>query len=212
MKSPRSPAFATPTFFDSIRSRNRTSTSMENYNGTRDRYSPNLRSYSPGRVRRLTSNSWLTRIVLLLWLVSSIFVIFAVSRIDSIVNQQLYSFGLRFSYEWADPYWAFMRTIFVCIALPGAASVALLLLDAWRRVAPRKDQSLRTNRLVPVTCPSCKKSFSNTLTMYDFSTGKAELIKICPYCNTVLKDEHVGMKQRDTTSKPTEQVEKTVLT
>jgi hypothetical protein len=191
MKSLRSHAFAATTFLDSMRSRNHASISRDNHAGTRNRYPPNLRSHSPSEVRRPTSNSWLAKIVLLLWLVSSIFVIFAVSRIDNMVNRQLYNFGLRFSYEWATPYWIFMWTIFVCIALPGAASIGLLLLDVWRRFAPRKDLSLKsTNQLVPVTCPSCKKSFSNTLTMYDFSTGKAELIKTCPFCNTVLKDEH----------------------
>lgn len=152
---------------------------------------------------RPSSSAWLAKIVLLLWLVSSVFVIFAATRIDSIVNQELYNFGLRFSYEWANQYWALMRTILVCIALPAAASIGLLLLDAWRKVAPRKDKSLQTtNRFVPVTCPSCKKRFSNTMVMYDYSKGKAELIKICPYCNKVLSDEPLKPKTDGRRSKP----------
>jgi len=32
--------------------------------------------------------------------------IYALSQIDSIVHQKLYSYGLQFSYDWATPYWA----------------------------------------------------------------------------------------------------------
>ena len=31
--------------------------------------------------------------------------LYALSQIDSIVHQKLYSYGLQFSYDWATPYW-----------------------------------------------------------------------------------------------------------
>jgi hypothetical protein len=31
--------------------------------------------------------------------------IFLLSNLDYIVNSDLYNFGLRFSYQWAEPYW-----------------------------------------------------------------------------------------------------------
>ncbi len=167
-----------------------TPVSMENYARTSRRHTPNLRSYAGNDAGRPSSTPWFTKIVLLLWLVSSVFIIFALTRIDSIVHQELYNFGLRFSYEWANPYWTFTRTIYVCIALPGAASLGLLLLDVRRKVTPKKKPTFHpANRLVTVTCPSCKKRFSNALVMYDYSKGKADLVNICPYCNTVLKDK-----------------------
>lgn len=148
----------------------------------------------------------------MVWLISSAFTIYGLTRIDDIVNHELYSYGLTFSYTWADLYWTFFRTTVLCVSLPAALSVGVLLLDVWKKTASKKQRSSQlTDPPTPVTCPSCKKRFSNTLTMYDYSTGKAELIKICPYCNTVLKDEHMPEKQRDSTSKPTKQVGNTVV-
>ncbi len=37
---------------------------------------------------------------------------FSVLQLDAFVHQKLYSYGLQFSYEWANPYWATVRTIF----------------------------------------------------------------------------------------------------
>jgi len=111
------------------------------------------------------------------------------SRMDFIVHGILYRYGLQFSYEWANPYWTFTRTIYVCIALPGAASLGLLL-EVRRKVTPKRKPTFHpANRLVTVTCPFCKKRFSNALVMYDYSKGKADLVNICPYCNTVLRDK-----------------------
>jgi hypothetical protein len=132
--------------------------------------------------------SW-TKVVLVVWLISSAFMIYGLMRIDDIVNRELYSFGLTFSHAWADLYWTFLRTTVLCISLPVTLSAGVLLLDVWKRIAPgRGKTSQSTGRFTPVTCPSCKKRFSNSLTMYDYSSGKAELVKICPYCDTVLRD------------------------
>jgi hypothetical protein len=156
--------------------------------------------------------SW-PKVILAVWLISSAFMIYGLARIDDIVNRELYSFGLTFSHAWADSYWIFFRTTVLCVSLPAALSVGVFLRDIWKRFASKKQRSFQPTSLhTPATCPSCKKRFSNTLTMYDYSTGKAELIKICPFCNTVLKDEHTRTEQRVSTSKPTKQVGNTVVT
>jgi len=39
------------------------------------------------------------------------------SRMDFVVNSTLYSYGLRFSYSWAEGYWVTYNAIFVVFAL-----------------------------------------------------------------------------------------------
>jgi hypothetical protein len=48
-----------------------------------------------------TVMQWLPTVMAVCSLVS----MYAFTRIDSIVHQTLYSYGLRFSYDWATPYW-----------------------------------------------------------------------------------------------------------
>jgi hypothetical protein len=40
----------------------------------------------------------------------SLVAIVSLFGLDAIVNQTLYSFGLKFSYDWATPYWIALRT------------------------------------------------------------------------------------------------------
>lgn len=67
------------------------------------------------------------RVVLVLWLVSSGFALFLLSRIDWIVHSQLYDYGLQFSLDWAVSYWAFVRLVYVCLAVPLVLSVVVLV-------------------------------------------------------------------------------------
>jgi len=140
------------------------------------------------------------RILLILWLISSFFVLFSLSKIDWIVHKELYNFGLRFSTDWAVPYWISLRVIYVWIAVPSALSAIFLGLDFWRKLNNRKPASepkpkpiLKQKELQPsknnhmlVSCPSCKKIFRKPMVMLDFSSGKPRLVNVCPYCNAIL--------------------------
>ena len=61
--------------------------------------------------RELLGKSVFTRVILVLWLVSSVFVLLLLSKIDGIVHGELYNYGLQFSFAWASPYWAFVRLV-----------------------------------------------------------------------------------------------------
>lgn len=57
--------------------------------------------------------SGIPSLVLVLVAFSSLISMFAVTRIDSIVHGDLYRYNLRFSYEWAMPYWTMTTLVFV---------------------------------------------------------------------------------------------------
>ena len=69
---------------------------------------------------------WLSYIVLGVWIVNAVLIIFLMTRIDSIVHGQLYGYGLQFSPNWADPYWASVNLIYVFMAMPVALSAVVL--------------------------------------------------------------------------------------
>lgn len=149
------------------------------------------------------------KIVLLVWLASSGLVMFSQKNVDSIVHVTLYSYGLQFSNNWAQPYWMYARLLyasqFVSIALTVVTLTSGLLKkdDGTKRTSKRKEicdegvaaREETNGRTMVISCSSCKRVFSKPLVMLDFSGGKAKLINVCPYCNTVLGKAE---KQNDT--------------
>ncbi len=142
---------------------------------------------------------WFVKVVLALWLVSSVFLVLLLSRIDSIVNGDLYSSGLQFSLAWADPYWNALHLIYVFIAVPAILSAVVLIAGfgktgdnanrANKQVSTKLNSGqakiFRENSML-IRCVECGKVFSKPLTMLDFSNGKPRLANVCPYCNHVL--------------------------
>mgnify|MGYP002153774182 CR=1 FL=1 len=150
----------------------------------------------------------LVQIVLVLWIVSAIFVLLFFIKIDGIVHGDLYHFGLKFSFDWANPYWAFSRVIFVCLGLPMALSLIVLGLDLFRRsndkhVAKQEEKSVDARSKgsmennMAISCPSCRKVSSRPLVIIDFSGGKPKLVNVCPYCNHVLGCADEGESNSD---------------
>jgi hypothetical protein len=70
---------------------------------------------------------WISYVVLAVWIVNSVLILYLVIQIDTLVNVQLYSFGLEFSKQWADPYWTMTRLLLVFLGLPMALSVAVFV-------------------------------------------------------------------------------------
>jgi hypothetical protein len=71
---------------------------------------------------------WLGYIILGVWIINGVLVSFLLTRIDSIVNGQLYGYGLQFSREWAEPYWTSLNLIYVFMGVPIALSSIVLAL------------------------------------------------------------------------------------
>ena len=170
-------------------------------------------------VKTFLQGPWFQRIVLLVWLVSSALVMFSQRTIDTIVNKTLYGYGLQFSNNWAIPYWTYARllyaTQFVCIALSAVALASGFLTKNNKNTqAPKPEGKLdkkvatafvSDGRTILISCPSCKKVFSKPLVMLDFPGGKAKLVSVCPYCNTVL-DKSIEQNDIDTIIDPSREV------
>jgi O-antigen/teichoic acid export membrane protein len=62
-------------------------------------------------------------LLLLVGTVSSIFSALSFTHLDYLVNNDLYRYGLQFSYEWALPYWTFARLLLGLTGLAGVITV-----------------------------------------------------------------------------------------
>jgi len=154
----------------------------------------------------LFNGFWFVRVVLVLWLVTACFVVFLLGRIDEVVHVWLYDFGLQFSLVWAEPYWGFLRLVYVVLAVPMFLSGVVLVFSVFGRggggevrVVRREVkavQPLRENHMV-VSCPKCRRVFGKPLVMLDFGGGKARLVNVCPYCSSVLGSADVDEKDKE---------------
>jgi len=48
---------------------------------------------------------------------------YALSLLDTIIHSTLYSYGLQFSYEWANPYWTLIRIIQVLLSIVAVTTI-----------------------------------------------------------------------------------------
>ncbi len=92
-------------------------------------------------LKSLLNSQWPNRIVLIISIVCSVSVGFLLTKIDAIVNHQLYNFQLQFSLAWADPYWSTLRLIYIFLGL----LVALSLFGLGLGFAKNKNQASETS-------------------------------------------------------------------
>jgi len=163
-------------------------------------------------LKRLSNNSWLYRAVLMTWIISAMIVMFLLSKIDTIVNVELYKNGLQFSYDWANPYWTYLNLNYIALGVPVALSlfaIAIGFTGKSKKVAENiaeqqpeaqpvasQEQKPKSNKTVlketketnteAFSCPNCNKAFSRPLVMLHFEDGKAKRMNSCPYCNHLL--------------------------
>ena len=152
-------------------------------------------------------NSLLLKLLLIMWMISTVLVLFLLSQIDSIVHGDLYGFGLEFSTNWAGPYWAYANLVYVFLIFPMIVGGGILVLGSFfkykgddtgkrARVSAKREvkrpkaktEALKQNNIT-ISCPQCKKVFGKPLNMLDFSGGKPRLANVCPYCNHILPDK-----------------------
>ena len=77
---------------------------------------------------RFSNSSWLYRVALLIWIVSAVVVVFLLSKIDTILNVEMYKSGLQFSLDWADPYWTYLNLTYVACGVPVALSLFVIVI------------------------------------------------------------------------------------
>ena len=157
---------------------------------------------------------WLIRSVLALYLVSSLFAAYMLYQLNGVVHGTLYNYGLQFNNGWAVPYWSLERLLYVYLFVPFFIGSFALIFDLWKSRLERTPGVRRMennvangiagpavtvgkNNSMMINCPNCSRLFGRPMNMLDFSSGKARLINVCPYCNQVLGDaEHDNVKVR----------------
>ena len=165
------------------------------------------------KISQYFRSSTIVKIVLILWIVSSVLILSLLWQIDRIVHGDLYNYGLQFSYEWAVPYWTNYRLIMIFMLIPVALSTVTLFVNllAWlrgerievtvkkrkpttaikkvlnKKVERHEEEKKETREgAMLIACSTCGKTFARPLLMLDFSSGKTKLINVCPYCGAKL--------------------------
>jgi uncharacterized membrane protein len=131
-------------------------------------------------------------------LIAAVSVAYLLTIIDSIIHNQLYQFGLQFSYEWANPYWIVLRISLALLGLIAVASLINLTYFFWQKLRKSevaeevekevKEEAAPLGEGVPslFQCTSCGRSITHPLRMLDFHSQRPKMINICPFCNATV--------------------------
>ena len=103
-------------------------------------------------------NSKVKQLVFLVCVGCAVIVYFLLTRIDLIVHEQLYDFGLVFSTEWVDPYRALMWSIYACLVTSVVLSGIVLASSLFSKQHEvfNKPSSLERARKVAAKLPPLK--------------------------------------------------------
>ena len=137
-------------------------------------------------------------LVSVLALIVAVSVAYLLTIIDSIIHNQLYQFGLGFSYDWANPYWMVLRLSLALLGLIAVAASMNITCFFWKKV--RKPEVAKVAKgevkaeVAPqragapslFQCTSCKRSITHPLRMLDFHSQRPKMINICPFCNATV--------------------------
>jgi hypothetical protein len=152
-------------------------------------------------------------VVFALWLFSSLSLLYLLKVIDSIVNNQLYNFGLQFDSAWANPYWNSLHLVYVLLAVPAVLSVfglvasfgktddqlvvkhvtkshdQIVVKHVTTRMAPPPLQMPQKNATV-INCKHCGSVIRNPEIKVSLRNGKSQSAYMCPFCHqTVFCDQ-----------------------
>lgn len=91
-----------------------------------------------------------TTLILVLMSIASLVSMVAMVKIDAIVNVDLYRFGLKFSREWANPYWALTGIVFSMgwFIIIGSLVFELRLIIRRRHALPKSESPVPSQQVV----------------------------------------------------------------
>jgi uncharacterized protein with PIN domain len=163
-------------------------------------------------LNQLIANPWISRIILIVSIISTAAVLLLYSRIDSLVNVSLYNYSLQFNPNWYNPYQSTTQLINVCLGAVLALNVVALGLSLFGKVTKvsentsiehkslkvqetkQQDFTLKEKTIdKPVsasanTCLNCSKTFTRPLVTLNFVNGKPKMMNTCPYCNAPIEN------------------------
>ncbi len=163
-------------------------------------------------LNQLMANPWISRIILIVSIISTAAVLLLYSRIDSLVNVSLYNYSLQFNPNWYNPYQSTTQLINVCLGAVLALNMVALGLSLFGKVnkvsetntlLEHKSLSLQETKQQDFTlnekaidkptsanantCLNCSKTFTRPLVTLNFVNGKPKMMNTCPYCNSPIE-------------------------
>ena len=107
-------------------------------------------------MRAALMSGWFSKLVISTWLASAVIVTILLRKLDLLINEELYVYGLQFSSEWAVPYWASTSFIFISVAVTSTFGVAALAVGIHDLIVHR-------NTISPTKTKSKGDWFSNAV-------------------------------------------------
>ena len=162
-------------------------------------------------------------LVSILALIAAVSAAYLLTIIDSIVNNQLYQFGLEFNPDWANPYWMVFRISLALVGLIAVAASMNITYFFWKlkkpemaKVAGEEAKTEAKTEVAPPSagvpslfqCTSCGRSITHPLRMLDFHSQRPKMINICPFCNATVVPVSYAYSKEETT--PTEEEEEKI--
>jgi hypothetical protein len=144
---------------------------------------------------------WISYVVLGVWIVNGFLVIYMQFQIDTIVNVQLYSYGLQFSKQWADSYWMSSRLTMVFLGVPMALSTAVFV--AWFRRFRKKAKIIMAKRKIKHQKDTLEEKQSDALEELTQATQKEPEEKT----QVSLEEKHANPPQVDSDTELEEKLE-----
>jgi len=90
----------------------------------------------------MVSTHRLKDMALVITIVSQIIIYALLTRIDLVLDGQLYNYTLRFSPEWAGTYTTYLWTIYACLILPIALSTITLTISLFNRIKNKPQNAI----------------------------------------------------------------------
>ena len=119
---------------------------------------------------------------------AAVFVFFSLILIDSIVNQQLYGYGLQFSNDWANPYMIASIANYVMVAFILATLATMAFLYKKQCKTTQAESKLMIEESLVYKCGACTKTITKPIKMLDFTQKPIKEINVCPFCHKILTE------------------------
>jgi len=138
------------------------------------------------RATKIDSTRLVSCLLLLIGLVTTALAAFFFNRLDHVVNNDLYKYGLQFNSEWAVQYWTYAKLILTLIGLQIAVTAASIVLISGDTGVRQTQRFISTHALSRV---SSIKLISVTL----FSAGLLALVFSINYASKILAFIGLGL-------------------
>src|SRR3990170_4455669 len=130
-------------------------------------------------------------------------VVYSLTILDKLVHGTLYSYGLRFSYDWAVPYWTILRTIEALVGLSAVVTLTSIIYVYRKHIYAKPQMKTTVTEKVDapsfatepqeqsifglVKCTHCGNSYSKPFQALELQGDKFRTVNVCPFCSEVIQ-------------------------